>query len=69
MYNFWAHIQHTALLYKLQWASCYIPHSNVGSEEPNHRLETVVAILSGGPIGPGDRVNSTDVDFLQRSNC
>ncbi|KAK3085506.1 hypothetical protein FSP39_004325 [Pinctada imbricata] len=36
------------------------------SDEPNHRLEIAVATLSAGPIGPGDKVNHTDVEFLKR---
>ncbi|KAJ8299957.1 hypothetical protein KUTeg_021476 [Tegillarca granosa] len=34
--------------------------------EPYPSLEALVATLSTGPVGPGDKVNSTDVEMLMR---
>ncbi|KAJ8299893.1 hypothetical protein KUTeg_021412 [Tegillarca granosa] len=37
--------------------------------EPYPSLEALVATLSTGPVGPGDKINSTDVDMLMRYVC
>jgi hypothetical protein len=44
--------------------------SGVGSyncTEPNLAIQMINAVLSGGPVGPGDRLNMTDAVLTMRS--
>lgn len=34
--------------------------------EPHPELEALVATLSTGPVGPGDKINGTNVNLLMR---
>ncbi|XP_071097695.1 uncharacterized protein [Haliotis cracherodii] len=39
---------------------------NKNATEPYPMIQTLVAVLSTGPVGPGDRINGTDKDLLMR---
>jgi hypothetical protein len=51
------------------WTTADEPGSHYGpsTREPNFELETLVAALSAGPIGPGDKIGLTDVPLLMKT--
>ena len=51
------------------WTTSEEPGSHYGvkTREPNPELETLVCALSGGPVGPGDAIGTTDVPLLMKT--
>jgi len=48
------------------WSKKYQPGNKYHKTEKSPMMEAVVALLSTGPLAPGDRIGYTDPDFLAR---
>lgn len=71
IYHLWYHLES---LVQALWSAPHIVYSvsvtKAGSyncSEPNLAIQMINAVLSGGPVGPGDRLNATDATMTLRA--
>jgi len=49
------------------WTSQEEPDNRYGKSEPNPELQTLVAVMSTGPVGPGDKIGCINRQLLMRT--